>query len=256
MPSALAIAAHPDDIEFQMAGTLLRLQAAGWTIHCFNLSAGDCGSMTDGPAATARNRRREARAAAAALGAVWHAPIARDLRIACTTPMLRRVLAVVRTAKPSIVLTHPPADYMEDHTETCRLAVTATFSRGMPNFKSTPPKPPCPGPCVVYHGMPHGLKGPLREHVQPDLFVDITDVLETKKAALAQHASQREWLDASQGMGSYVQEMAAMSAEVGKMSGRFKYAEAWRRRLHLGFAGPADDPLADALSPKHIVKRG
>ena len=32
-PSAIAIGAHPDDIEFYMAGTLLQLQAAGWTIH-------------------------------------------------------------------------------------------------------------------------------------------------------------------------------------------------------------------------------
>ena len=31
--SALAIAAHPDDIEFYMAGTLLRLRAAGWSTH-------------------------------------------------------------------------------------------------------------------------------------------------------------------------------------------------------------------------------
>ena len=36
-PSAIAIGAHPDDIEFYMAGTLLQLQAAGWTTHYFNL---------------------------------------------------------------------------------------------------------------------------------------------------------------------------------------------------------------------------
>ncbi|MFM8357090.1 MAG: PIG-L family deacetylase, partial [Verrucomicrobiota bacterium] len=32
MPAVLALAAHPDDIEFCMAGTLLRLQAAGWEV--------------------------------------------------------------------------------------------------------------------------------------------------------------------------------------------------------------------------------
>ena len=31
-PRALAIAAHPDDIEFLMAGTLLRLKEAGWVV--------------------------------------------------------------------------------------------------------------------------------------------------------------------------------------------------------------------------------
>ena len=44
MSSALAIAAHPDDIEFVMAGTLVLLREAGWTIHYFNLSTGNLGS--------------------------------------------------------------------------------------------------------------------------------------------------------------------------------------------------------------------
>ena len=44
MPSALAIAAHPDDIEFVMAGTLLLLKEAGWQIHYLNLTDGDMGS--------------------------------------------------------------------------------------------------------------------------------------------------------------------------------------------------------------------
>ncbi len=42
---AIAIAAHPDDIEFMMAGTLLLLREAGWEIHCLNLSSGNCGSV-------------------------------------------------------------------------------------------------------------------------------------------------------------------------------------------------------------------
>ena len=42
--SAIAIAAHPDDIEFMMAGTLLLLKERGWEIHCFNLSTDHRGS--------------------------------------------------------------------------------------------------------------------------------------------------------------------------------------------------------------------
>ena len=48
-PRALAIAAHPDDIEFVMAGTLLMLQRAGWEIHCLNVANGNLGSMTIPP---------------------------------------------------------------------------------------------------------------------------------------------------------------------------------------------------------------
>jgi len=38
---ALAIAAHPDDIEFVMAGTLRLLRDAGWEVHYLNLSTGN-----------------------------------------------------------------------------------------------------------------------------------------------------------------------------------------------------------------------
>ena len=74
MPSVIAIAAHPDDIEFVMAGTLLLLGEAGWDLHYLNLSSGNLGSTTMTPERTARVRRAEARAAAKMLGATWHAP--------------------------------------------------------------------------------------------------------------------------------------------------------------------------------------
>ena len=38
---AIAIAAHPDDIEFMMAGTLLLLGAADWETHYLNISSGN-----------------------------------------------------------------------------------------------------------------------------------------------------------------------------------------------------------------------
>ena len=80
-PRVLAIAAHPDDIEFMMAGTLCLLRDAGWVIHYLNVSTGNLGSIKGSAAATARTRRKEARAAAALLGAVWHAPVCNDLEV-------------------------------------------------------------------------------------------------------------------------------------------------------------------------------
>lgn len=64
----MAIAAHPDDIEFLMAGTLRRLAAVGWQTHYLTLANGSCGSLRLGPTATARLRAGEARAAARILG--------------------------------------------------------------------------------------------------------------------------------------------------------------------------------------------
>ena len=80
-PRALAIAAHPDDIEFVMAGTLLMLQRAGWEIHYLNVANGNMGSMTIPPAKLAQTRRDEARTACRILGATWHAPICNDLEV-------------------------------------------------------------------------------------------------------------------------------------------------------------------------------
>ena len=44
IPSVMAIAAHPDDIEFLMSGTMMLLAEAGYELHYMNLSSGDCGS--------------------------------------------------------------------------------------------------------------------------------------------------------------------------------------------------------------------
>jgi LmbE family N-acetylglucosaminyl deacetylase len=177
-PAALATVAHPDDIEFHAAGTLLLLREAGWAIHYLNVADGDCGSMTMSREETSRIRAREARTAAGILGAEFHESLATDLLIFYEERLLRRVAAVVRRARPRIVLTHSPEDSMEDH-----------------------------------------------------------------------------WLDASQGMDSYLDAGDEMSRRVGRMSGRFEHAEGWRRHLHLGFSASEQDPLADALRGRcHAVQ--
>ena len=172
-----------------------------------------------------------------------------------TVPTLRKVAAAIRKSKASIVLTHSPVDYMEDHTTTCRLAVTAAFTHGMPNFKTTPATRPYGDDVTVYHAMPHSLCGPLREKIVPGAFVDTTAVHERKIEALAAHASQQDWLDASQGMNSYLKTADDMSRHIGKLSKKFKHAEGWRRHLHYGFSGEELDPLAEVLGKGFHINR-
>ena len=168
---------------------------------------------------------------------------------------LRRLAAVVREVRPGIVLTHSPQDYMEDHTNTCRLAVTAAFARGAPNFKTLPPRPVHDGDVTLYHWMPHGLRDPLRRRVVPGAYVNTTSVQSIKLAALAEHRSQQGWLDASQGMNSYLATMESFSREMGRMSGRFKHAEGWRRHLHWGFSSRESDPLAALLGRNYVINQ-
>jgi LmbE family N-acetylglucosaminyl deacetylase len=256
MKSAIAIAAHPDDIEFLMSGTLMLLRANGYQIHYWNLANGCCGSSKHDAATIARIRREEARAAAKAIGADFHESICNDLEIFYDRPTLSKVASVVRDVAPEIVLTHSPVDYMEDHTNTCRLAVTAAFARGMPNFVTDPPRPAVSNPVTVYHAQPYSHRDPLGNRIEPSLVVDTSDLLEQKKKMLSKHASQKQWLDESQEVDSYLDAMTELDAEVGRISSIFKYAEGWRRHLHLGFCGPQDDPLRSALKDRVLVAAG
>jgi N-acetylglucosamine malate deacetylase 1 len=244
---AFAIAAHPDDIEFLMSGTLMRLGAAGFELHYMNVADGCCGTTVYDADTIARMRREEAREAAQQIGAVFHDSLCHDLEIFYDRPTLLRLSSIIREVAPSIVLTHSPVDYMEDHTNTCRLATTAAFARCMPNFPVEPARAAVDQPVTVYHAQPYSHHDPLRRRVDPEFYVDVSDVVERKVEMLACHRSQKQWLDESQGLDSYLQALRNLDEELGLRSQAFLYAEGWRRHLHLGFCGPNDDPLVAAL---------
>ncbi len=244
----LAVVAHPDDIEFYMAGTLLLLRQRGWHVHYLNIADGCCGTETLGRDELARIRRDESIAAAQRLGATYHESMTRDMEVFYTRELLARVTAVVREAAPEIVLTLSPQDYMEDHQNACRLAVGAAFSRGIPNLVSEPPHDMIRNCVTVYHAVPHSNRDSLRRLVRSGLYVDIGAVLDEKSSMLACHRSQKEWLDASQGMSCYLEAMRELACETGLLSGRYASAEGWRRHAHAGFCAQNADPLREALA--------
>lgn len=246
-PVVLAVAAHPDDVEFMMAGTMLRLGTIGARLHMWNLANGCCGTAHLSRGEITRIRWEEAQSSARIAGARLYPPLVDDGFILYERTLLTQAAGMVRKIQPDILLLPSPDDYMEDHQNTSRLLTTAAFVRGMVNFPCRPPSPPWDGETALYHALPHGLRDGLRRRVHPELYVDITPVLETKRRMLSCHRSQGEWLDASQGMGSHLTEMERMSKEVGKMSGGFEYAEGWRRHSHLGFSRVERDPLSELL---------
>ena len=248
--TALAIVAHPDDVEFMMAGTLLLLKDAGVDIHLWNLCSGCYGSMVHSYEDIKRIRWAEAQAAALFVGAKILPPFADDLTLFYDAPSIARVAAGIRRVRPDIILTHPPLDYMEDHMNACRLTVSAAFTREMPNYTTSPPEPPYTGSTVIYHAMPAGLKTGLREPVESEMYVDVSSVLSRKRSMLAKHESQKEWLDATQRMDSYLDSMEDISRRMGALSGAFAAAEGWRRHLHLGFAAEEADPIGDLLGAR------
>jgi LmbE family N-acetylglucosaminyl deacetylase len=252
---AFAIAAHPDDIEFLMAGTLILLKQAGYEIHYMTIANGSCGTAHHTREDIIRIRREESLAAAASIGAVYHDSLVNDIEIFYEKTLLAKVGAIMRAVAPDILLLQSPSDYMEDHQNASRLAVTAAFCRGMLNYPTDPPRAPVEGDVTVYHAQPHGNRDPLGNLVEPQIYIDISSVIKEKTEMLACHRSQKEWLDRSQGIDSYLKAMECICREIGLMSGRFEYAEGWRRRLHLGFCEKNADPLSTGLSGLVIPQR-
>lgn len=249
MPTTVfAVHSHPDDIEFVMAGTLFLLAERGCEIHYMNIANGCYGTAEYSKEEITRIRREESIAAAKVLGATYHESLCDDMGVFYTEENIRKMTAVVREVAPDIMLVASPQDYMEDHMNACRVALGGAFIRGMPNYESVPPRSAIETDVTIYHAMPHGLTDGLRNPIVPDLYVDVSSVIDKKAEMLACHTSQKDWLDRSQGMGSYIETMKELNARAGALSGRFAYAEGWRRHLHFGYSRSEQTPLEEMLA--------
>lgn len=249
----LAIACHPDDMEFMMGGTLLLLKDSGCEIHLINIANGSAGSVDLPPARIAALRALEAARSAELLGATLHPSLVDDLDVFYTQDLIRGVTALVREIEPGIVLTQSLEDYMEDHMNTARIAGTATFLRNVANYRSIPGRAAVFGDVMLYHATPHILTDMMRRPILPELHVDVGPVMDRKEKLLACHASQKEWLDRTQGFDSYLVSMRELSSRVGALSGRFAFSEGWRRHSHVGFSREDGDPLADILGARTVT---
>lgn len=254
--TVFAVGCHPDDIEFTAAGTMLLLKDRGWDVHYMTIANGSWGSQTIRREELAQTRRLESKRAAELLGAVYHEALVDDFEVFYDRQTLMRLASVFRDVDPDVLLCQSPADYMEDHQNAVRLAVSAAFCRCMPNAPVDPPSPATFRDVAVYHAPPHGSRDAMRKLVRSELYVDISSVLDRKRAMLACHESQGAWLDVSQGYSAYVESMTENSALVGKLSGRFPYAEGWRRHNYLGFSEKEIDPLREALADVSWVDPG
>lgn len=248
----LAIMAHPDDIEFHCAGTLARLHQLGHSIHLATLTAGDCGSVEQGPQEITRTRVREATASAKLLGGTFDSLGERDLFVSYNRPALQKVVEVIRRYDPWLVITHSPECYMLDHEETSKLVRGACFGAGIPNFETEAADPARPASRVPYlyysDAMDH--KNLFGERIVPQFYVDITRVMPVKTRMLKCHASQRDWLLKHHKMDEYVRKMQELSGERGREVG-VRYAECYRQ--HLGHGYPQDNALGKLLDGRRVA---
>jgi LmbE family N-acetylglucosaminyl deacetylase len=191
----LAVGAHPDDLEILCGGTLARYVREGHEVVMCHVALGDKGSTASTSEEIEPVRRREAERAAAIAGADSVTLGVRDGEIRAGDQEQREGMAeLVRQARPDVVITHHPHDYMTDHDETARLVFNASFLATLPLLRTATPAHDVIAP-VLYHMDTLAGHGFL-----PEEYVDITSDFDTKLAMLRAHESQVSWLGDHEGV--------------------------------------------------------
>ncbi len=184
----LVVAAHPDDEVLGCGATIALCAAAGVEVQILFLATGATSrEPEEGDAAAIERLRHEGTAASAALGVGedrLHFAGLPD-QLLDTVPRLevtRIVKSLVQECRPDVVLTHHPHDYNLDH----RVVFDATLSATRPCAGED-----YPGELHAFEVLSSSEWGWQTEHVfRPTLYVDVSEQLDAKRAALRCYASE------------------------------------------------------------------
>ena len=217
--NVLAITAHPDDAEILVSGALARYIRAGHKAAICICCDGAAGSMTMTPDEARETRHREAQTAADVIGADLHWIGEPDALLFDTPDTRAKVMDVVRRVQPQVVFAHAENDYHADHRAASALAFAASFNATLPNVESG--QPAITGTPALFYMEPIG-----GHNFEPEFFVDVSDVMELKRRALACHASQLQWLKDHDNV-DVIDMMEINNRYRGYQAG-FRYAECFR----------------------------
>jgi LmbE family N-acetylglucosaminyl deacetylase len=221
--SAMAIVAHPDDIEFSCAGTLARWAQAGCRTSYVLLTSGDVGinDPTVSREEAIKIREAESRDAAEIAGAAEVVFIGEpDGLLQPTLALRERLVREIRRFKPEVIIAGDPEfvaseGYINhpDHRAAAILAMDAVFpASGQPNLFSN-----------IETEFGYTAHKPRKVYFQAwgkaNTFVNIEDTIEIKIKALRAHKSQMNGWDPS----GRIKEWAAESAKGKEMA----YAESY-----------------------------
>ena len=218
--SAMVIVAHPDDAEFTMAGTVAAWTKAGCRVTYVVCTDGNIGSHEPGMTTQKLTgvRRAEQRAACGTLGVSEVQFLGYDDgQLQPTLGLRRDLVRAIRQYQPEVVITQDPTmffmgdEYINhpDHRAAAQAAIDAVA-------------PACAMPLLWPEaGAPHRVRQVyVFGNDEPNVWVDITETIEQKIAALKQHTSQ---------MGDWdpTEMIKAWNAETGQEKG-LAYAESFR----------------------------
>ncbi len=222
--SAMAIVAHPDDIEFSCVGTVARWVKAGARIAYVLCTSGDVGIDEPGMTKSRATEIRESESRAAAeVAGVREVIFLRepDGLLQATLELRKKLVREIRRFRPEVVITGDPTilwagdDYINhpDHRAAATAALDAVFpAAGQPNLFEE----------LAADGLrPHKVrKVYVTGREQVELFVNIDETIDIKVAALRAHRSQMKDWDPEERIKKWAQERAK-----GK---EMSYAEAFR----------------------------
>lgn len=190
---ALAVMAHPDDVDFAAAGTIATWTDAGIEVAYLIVTDGDAGGFDDavpreeiGPL-----RRAEQTAAAKCVGVSDVRFLGRpDGQVEADLALRRDIARVIRQVRPDrVLIPSPERDYQ-------RLAPSHPDHRAVGSAALDAVYPDARNPYAFPELRAEGLEAWVAREVwissgpQADHCVDVTDVFERKLAALRSHASQ------------------------------------------------------------------
>jgi LmbE family N-acetylglucosaminyl deacetylase len=227
--NVLAVGAHPLDIVFLCGGTLARYARAHNSVGIAYL----CLPVSEDPSVhldvLAEQRERETNQAAALIGAEAYFLRIPPLELDLGPRHKRQVTDLVRRFRPDLIITHDPGDYHPDHETTSRLVHEATLLARIPDVRTDSPVTPIFTE-LVYVETVAGLG------FRPERFVDITDVVETKRRMMLCYESEiAAWEDHP--VVPWIEWMEVTSRFRGIQSGA-RYAEAFRPCHKWGHLSP------------------
>lgn len=172
----LVFGAHADDVELSCGGTIASAVALGRSVGIVDLTRGEMGTR-----GTPAVRAREASEAASILGASFRETLDfgdGNLRAGREEEM--QIIAIVRLARPSIVIAPLPDERHPDHVRAGRLVTEASFYAGLRKIETGQPA----------HRPQAVVWSPANHPVDPSFIVDVSAQWETKMRAVAAYRSQ------------------------------------------------------------------
>jgi len=177
----LIFAAHPDDAELAMGGTIAKLTKHKLKVGIIDMTRGELGTR-----GTAETRQREAFQAAGILKLMIRENLdIPDGNIEIKKENISKVIMAIRKYKPKIVFAPYFNDRHPDHIDASNLVKRAMFSTGLHKVKTFEKEK------QQEHYRPQKLYYYMQTYTfNPSFIVDVSEVFEEKMKAVRVYSSQ------------------------------------------------------------------